>query len=193
MKKKAHFNKNSPATIISLVIMIVVCVAVIFGSQAIYNAANVKYDEHIEIDFTIASVKDLSISSANASDYSVISAQEAYDENGELVAYIIDGTTVGYNQESPIEMETIISADGTIVYGIDVLQQDETEYLGVRIKTSEFKDQFTGRYLPVVSSTSTQKGSKIDLLSKSTISSEAVIDGVNNAQSFVTDNYTAEG
>ncbi len=193
MKKKAHFSKNSPATIISLVIMIVVCVAVIFGSQAIYNAANAKYDEHIEIDFTIASVKDLSISSTNASDYSVTSAQEAYDKNGELVAYIIDGTTVGYNQESPIEMETIISADGTIVYGIDILQQDETEYLGVRIKTSEFKDQFTGRYLPVVSSTSTQKGSKIDLLSKSTISSEAVIDGVNNAQSFVTDNYTAEG
>lgn len=189
MNKKAHFNPKSLTWIISLVIMIVLCAAVIFGSKALYDFANKKYTEPVEISFTIDSTKDLDITGTNASNYSVTAAKEAYDANGELVAYVVEGTTIGYNQSSPIEMSTIISADGTLVCGVDVLKQEETEYLGVRIETDAFKNQFKGRYLPVVASTSTDKGSKIDTIAGSTVSSEAVIDAVNNAQGFVVDNY----
>lgn len=191
MKEKAHFNPKSTTWIISLVVMIIVSAAVIFGSIGLDKLANKKFNEPVAIDFTIAQTKDIDIASTNASDYSITSVKEAYDTNNNLVAYVVEGTTVGYNQEVPIEMASTISADGTLVLGIDVLKQEETEYLGVRIQTQEFKDQFTGRYLPVVASSSTSKGSKIDTLSKATISSQAVIDAVNNAQAFVTDNYAA--
>lgn len=191
MSKKAHFNPKSMTWLISLAVMIVVCVGVIFGSKALYDLSNKKYNEPVEIEFTIASEKDIDITSMNAADYGVNSVKEAYNESGVLVAYIVDVTTVGYNQESPIEMTSVISADGTIVCGIDIISQEETEYLGVRIKTPEFKEQFDGRYLPVVASGSSEKGSSIDTLSGSTISSQAVIDGVNNAQGFICDNFAA--
>lgn len=191
MSKKAHFNPKSMTWILSLVVMIIVCVGVIFGSKAIYDFANKKYNEPVDIDFTIASTSDLDISSMDADKYSVTSVQEAYDSSNNLVAYIVEGTTIGYNQSSPIEMTTVISADGTLVCGIDILHQEETEYLGVRIEEASFKDQFTGRYLPVVASGSTEKGSVIDTLANATISSQAVIDGVNNAQSFVSENLAA--
>lgn len=191
MSKKAHFNPKSLTWILSLVVMIIVCVGVIFGSKAIYDFANKKYNEPVDIDFTIASTSDLDISSMDADKYSVTSVQEAYDSSNNLVAYIVEGTTIGYNQSSPIEMTTVISADGTLVCGIDILHQEETEYLGVRIEEASFKDQFTGRYLPVIASGSTEKGSVIDTLANATISSQAVIDGVNNAQSFVSENLAA--
>lgn len=191
MSKKAHFNPKSLTWILSLVVMIIVCVGVIFGSKAIYDFANKKYNEPVDIDFTIASTSDLDISSMDADKYSVTSVQEAYDSSNNLVAYIVEGTTIGYNQSSPIEMTTVISADGTLVCGIDILHQEETEYLGVRIEEASFKDQFTGRYLPVIASGSTEKGSVIDTLANATISSQAVIDGVNNAQSFVSENLVA--
>lgn len=193
MSNKAHFNPKSLTWLISLAVMLVLCVGVIFGSKALYNLANEKYNKPVEIDFTIESTNDLDISKTNADTYSVTSAKEALDASGNVVAYVIEGTTIGYNQESPIEMQTIISADGTLVCGIDVLKQEETEYLGVRIAGADFEKQFEGRYLPVVSGNGTDKGSKIDMLSKSTISSQAVIDAVNNAQSFVIDNFVAEG
>lgn len=193
MKNQAHFNPKSLKWVISLVIMIVISAGVIFGSKAIDNLANKKYNEPVEIGFTIESTKDVDISSMNTADYNVKSVQEAYDASNKLVAYVVELTTIGYNQEVPIEMTSIISADGTLVCGIDILHQEETEYLGVRIETPEFKDSFKGRYLPVVLSTSTAKGSTIDVLSNSTISSQAVVDGVNNAQSFVNDNFVTEG
>ncbi len=191
MSKNAHFNPKSLSWLISLAVMIVACVAVIFGSKVLYNLANQKYIEPVEISFTIEEIKDIDISSTNASDYNVTSAKEAYDANGELVAYVIDGTTVGYNKEVPIEMSTIISADASIVCKIDIIKQKETEYLGVRIATDSFKNQFEGRYLPIVSSTDINKGSKIDMLANSTVSSQAVIDAVNNAKAFVLDNYAS--
>lgn len=192
MKKKAHFNSKSLTWLISLAVMIIVCAGVIFGSKALYDLANKKYNEPVEINFTIDSTKDVDISAMNTADCNITGVQEAYDASNNLVAYIVDGTTIGYNQESPIEMSTVISADGTLVCKIDILSQEETEYLGVRIADQTFKDQFTGRYLPVVISGSTSKGSAIDGLSGSTISSQAVIDGVNNAQRFVCDNFVTE-
>ncbi len=189
--KKAHFNPKSLTWLISLAVMIVLCVGVIFGSKAIDDIANKKYREPVEIAFTIDSTKDVDISSMHADELNIKSVKEAYDSSDKLVAYIVEGTTVGYNQEVPIEMTSIISADASLVCGIDIINQEETEYLGVRIETPEFKDQFNGRYLPVVSSVSNSKGSPIDVLANATISSQAVIDAVNHAQSFVARHFAA--
>lgn len=192
MNKKAHFNPKSLTWLISLAVMIILSVGVIFGSKAIDNLANKKYNEHVQMDFTIASTQVMDISALNTADYNIKTVEQAYNASNEPVAYIVEGTTVGYNQESPIEMTSIISTDGTVVYGIDILQQEETEYLGVRIEEDFFKNQFEGRYLPVVSSGSSTKGSTIDTIANATISSQAVIDAVNNAQSFVSENFVIE-
>ncbi|MGN0535924.1 MAG: FMN-binding protein [Eubacterium sp.] len=190
--KKAHFNPKSLNWLISLAVMIVVCVGVIFGSKAIYEAANKKYNEPVEIPFTVASTLDADISSTNAADLGISSVKEAYDSSNKLVAYVVEGQVIGYNQSSPIVMASTISADGTLVCGIEIIDQDETEYLGEKIDTPEFQAQFDGRYLPVVVAGGTDKGSKIDAISGATISSKAVIQFVNNAQQFVVDNYVPE-
>ena len=67
MNKKAHFNPKSLTWLISLAVMIVLCAGVIFGSKALYDFANKKYLEPVEISFTIDSTKDLDISGTNAS------------------------------------------------------------------------------------------------------------------------------
>lgn len=189
MKQNAHFNPKSSGWLISLVIMLAISVAVVFGSEAIYGSANKKFTEPVEVDFTIASTQEIDITGTNAGDYQVTAVEEAYDSAGTLVGYVVKGTTVGYNAEEPIELATTISADGSLVLGIDVLSQKETEYLGEKIATDAFKGQFTGRYLPVVITGDTAKGSPIDAVSKATISSKAVVDGVNRAQEFVLANY----
>lgn len=189
MRKQAHFKKNSLTWLISLAVMIVLAAAVIVGCIVLDNIQNGKYRNPVEISFTIADTKEIDISSTNAGDYNITAVKEAYDASGKVVAYVVTGTTIGYNQDVPIEMSSVISADGTVVCSIDVLHQEETEYLGVRIQNDDFKAQFKGRLLPVVASTSQDTGSPIDMLAKSTITSQAVLDAVNNAQAFVVDNY----
>lgn len=190
--KKAHSNPRSLNWIISLVVIIILSAGVIFGSNFLYNQANKMYNEPVEIDFTIASTEDVDISSMNAGDLNITSVQKGLDASGNTVAYVVNGTTVGYNAEVPIELSSVISADGTVVCNIEVLHQEETEYLGVRVQGEEFQNQFKGRMFPLLQSTDSGKGSKIDMISGSTISSKAVLDGVNNAQQFVVDNFIQE-
>ena len=185
MNSKAHFNPKSMKWLISLAVMIVLSAGVIFGSRAIDELANKKYNEHHEPGFTIASTEAIDIAGYDTASFNVSAVEKALDASGNVVAYIVTGETVGYNQEEPIEMATTVSADGTLVCGVEIIHQNETEYLGVQIQDKNFKNQFKGRLLPVVSSADTAKGSTIDVIARSTISSEAVIDGVNNAVDFL--------
>ena len=184
MNSKAHFNPKSMKWLISLAVMIVLSAGVIFGSRAIDELANKKYNEHHEPGFTIASTEAIDIAGYDTASFNVSAVEKALDASGNVVAYIVTGETVGYNQEEPIEMATTVS-DGTLVCGVEIIHQNETEYLGVQIQGENFKNQFKGRLLPVVSSADTAKGSTIDVIARSTISSEAVIDGVNNAVDFL--------
>ena len=64
--KKAHFNPKSVTWLISLAVMIVISAGVIFGTQAIDSLANKKYNEPVEISFTVESTKPVDISAMNA-------------------------------------------------------------------------------------------------------------------------------
>ncbi|MCH5315116.1 MAG: FMN-binding protein [Eubacterium sp.] len=188
MKADAHINK-SMRLIISLAVIIILSVAVIIGTDAYNNSEVNKYTEPAKISFEIVSTRELDISDMNAQEYNVSKVLEAYDAQSRLVAYVVENSETGYNQASPIKISSVISADGAIICSVNILSQQETEYLGVRIAEDEFLNQFEGRYFPIVSSDSDDKGSKIDTISNSTISSQAVIDGVNKAQSFVKANF----
>lgn len=184
MKKKAHYNPNSKKWIISLVIMVLISVGVIFATSTITGTIDKKNNTPIQTNFTINTKTPVTV---KENELGVKSVEKAFDQQGNLVAYVIKTSNIGYNAEVPIELETTITSDGKIVCGIDVLKQEETEYLGVRIQTDEFQNQFKGRKLPLTSSNSIAKGSKIDIIAKSTISSEAVINGVNNSCQYIQD------
>lgn len=185
MSSKAHFNPKSLKWIISLVVMIVLSAGVIFATISADNLANKKYREIYDLSYTVASSESVALVSASATEYGVTAVEKQLDANGNTIGFLVSGTTVGYNAEVPIEMTATITADGQYVVGVDILKQEETEYLGVRIQGDDFKNQFKGRLLPVVSSVGNDKGSNIDVLAKSTISSEAVIDGVSNAVEYL--------
>lgn len=182
MAMKAHSNPKSLKWLISLAVMLVLSACVIVSTILITGAIEKKADAPVELDFTIAQTTPFAV---ETNELNVTSVDKAFDASGNLVAYVITGTTVGYNQESPIEMATTVTADAGVVCGIEILKQEETEYLGVRIQEDSFKGQFTNRKLPMKAKGSMSKGSSVDMIAKSTISSQAVIDGVNNAQEYV--------
>lgn len=185
MSSKAHFNPKSLKWIISLVVMIVLSAGVIFATISADNLANKKYREIYDLSYNVASSESVALVSASAGEYGITAVEKQLDASGNVIGFLVSGTTVGYNAEVPIEMTATITADGQYVVGVDILKQEETEYLGVRIQGDDFKNQFKGRLLPVVSSVGNGKGSNIDVLAKSTISSEAVINGVSNAVEYL--------
>lgn len=185
MSSKAHFNPKSLKWIISLVVMIVLSAGVIFATISADNLANKKYREIYDLSYNVASSENVALVSASAGEYGITAVEKQLDASGNVIGFLVSGTTVGYNAEVPIEMTATITADGQYVVGVDILKQEETEYLGVRIQGDDFKNQFKGRLLPVVSSVGNDKGSNIDVLAKSTISSEAVINGVSNAVEYL--------
>lgn len=185
MSSKAHFNPKSLKWIISLVVMIVLSAGVIFATIYADNLANKKYREIYDLSYNVASSENVALVSASAGEYGITAVEKQLDASGNVIGFLVSGTTVGYNAEVPIEMTATITADGQYVVGVDILKQEETEYLGVRIQGDDFKNQFKGRLLPVVSSVGNDKGSNIDVLAKSTISSEAVINGVSNAVEYL--------
>ncbi len=182
MSMKAHSNPKSMKWIISLAVMIVLSVGVIFGTIAINKAVENKNNQPVELDFTISSSTPIAV---EENELNITSVKKAVDNSGNVVAYIIGGSVVGYNQEVPIEMSTTITADASVVCGIEIINQEETEYLGVRIIEDYFTSQFDNKKLPIKGANSISSGSSVDLIAKSTVSSQAVVDGVNNAMEYV--------
>jgi len=99
------------------------------------------------------------------------------DDAGNAVGYATTAVTTGFGGE----IETTVAAlpDGTIS-GISVGGANfaETAGLGARAKEPEFQSQFAGKTAPVAL---TKDGGEVDALSGATITSRAVIKGVNQA------------
>lgn len=178
--KKAHTNPKSLKWIVAVVIMVAISIATIFATKAISGAMTTKANTEI----ASISVSKTTPVALEENEFNVTAVENAFDNAGNQVGYVIKTSTIGYNAEVPIEIATTITRDAKYIVGIDVINQMETEYLGVRIAANEFKDQFKGIKAPIVSSSSIEKGSKVDLIAKSTISSQAVVDGVNGAVSY---------
>lgn len=98
--------------------------------------------------------------------------EEVYEvsEGGNVIGYTIKTVPNGY--DGPIEVLTGINMDGEIT-GIEIISQTETPGLGDRITEEDFKDQFEGQ--------SSDSEVEVDVLSGATVSSDAVVNGVNAA------------
>ena len=103
------------------------------------------------------------------------------DETGLVTgAYLADGKgyiyqlqVVGYNSSTPIDFMMSIDLDGT-VSGYAVLTQQETSGIGSRVADAEFVDKVVGSSV----------NDSIATLSGATISSTAVINGINAAKAL---------
>lgn len=97
---------------------------------------------------------------------------------GETLGYTVKQTVQGY--AGPIELVVGLRPDRTLS-GVHVGGEHfkETENLGAKAKDSAFTDQFVGKSVPL------ELGSEIDAITGATITSRAVVDGVNNAASHL--------
>ena len=93
-------------------------------------------------------------------------------QGGQTIGYAVKETVQGYG--GAIEVLTGMETGGTL-RGISVGGPDfkETEGLGARAKEPEFTDQFAGKTPPL------KLGENIDGISGATVTSRAVVDGVN--------------
>ena len=93
-------------------------------------------------------------------------------QSGNEIGYAVQTVTQGYG--GPVAVITGIDASGAL-RGINVGGTDfaETEGLGAKAKDAEFTDQFKQKTPPL------ELGGDIDAISGATITSRAVVDGVN--------------
>jgi len=98
----------------------------------------------------------------------------AVKQEGGIIGYAVQQTTQGYG--GPIELIVAFQPDYTLG-GIHVGGEafNETENLGGKARDEAFTGQFKGAHLPV------KLGENIDSISGATVTSQAVVDGVNAA------------
>lgn len=97
-------------------------------------------------------------------------------QGNEVVGYAIKLATTGY--AGPVEIMVGITT-GARVTGVEILSHSETPGLGTRITEQEFRDQFVGL--------DASGDANVDVISGATVSSNAVINGVNVAISLFQD------
>jgi len=100
----------------------------------------------------------------------------AVSRGGEILGHTVVHTVQGYG--GPIELVVGIRTDGTLAgvhVGGDAFR--ETEGLGAKAKEPAFTDQFQRKQLPLT------LGKDIDAIAGATITSRAIVDGVNDAAS----------
>ena len=99
------------------------------------------------------------------------------DAEGNILGYAATGSAFGFGGD--VESTVVVYADGTLA-GVSVGGANfaETSGLGAKAKEPEFQNQFVGKSLPVDLK---QNGGEIDAITGATITSRAVIKGVNAA------------
>lgn len=112
-----------------------------------------------------------------AEDSRVDACYEAY-RDGDQVGYVVQLTVAGC--QGPIEIQAGFDMEGKI-QSISCGGQKfaETSGLGARVKESKFRDQFAGLFVPVA------LGEEIDSVTGASVSSGAVVNGVNAAGAYV--------
>lgn len=119
-------------------------------------------------------------------DTHILEIHKAQGING-VLGYLYIVSTVGYAEN--IKNLVAIDKETQTIKSITILKQNETPGLGAKAKDSEFKDQFNylpvGQYIDIIKSNNNIKEhnniktSKVHAITASTITSNAVVLGVN--------------
>jgi Na+-translocating ferredoxin:NAD+ oxidoreductase RnfG subunit len=176
-------------TILGVGVMAVLSVAVVLTVAAVRENAVGKFDEQITDLPQIAETHMMAADGYDLATFGITSVDECVDAAGNLVAYRLSASVTGYNQESPIEMATTISKDGTVLFGIEIIKQKESEYYGDRISGADFQNRLSGRYLPIFRTGEAGQGAHVDGLSGATVTTNAVFGAINQAHQCVLANF----
>jgi electron transport complex protein RnfG len=106
----------------------------------------------------------------------------AESAGGDLLGYAVRVTATGYGGE--IRLLVGVSPDLSSIAGMEVVQQVETPGLGARITEEDFRAQFEGldpteTITYVKNQEPDTEANEIQAISGATISSEAVVEGIN--------------
>ncbi|MEX2442510.1 MAG: RnfABCDGE type electron transport complex subunit G [Alkalispirochaeta sp.] len=120
----------------------------------------------------------------------------AQSDNGELLGYAVRVTTTGYGGE--IQLLVGLTPDSETIRGIQVVEHIETPGLGGRITEDAFGEQFKGldatRDITYVKNAErNEDDNEIEAISGATISSSAVVSGINNVLDGVFETLTSTG
>jgi electron transport complex protein RnfG len=109
---------------------------------------------------------------------------KAQDANDRCVGWTFNAVGLGFSG-GPIELVVCVDAGFEKIAGFDVLVSTETVGYGDKMKEGEFRDQFVGAPAGQLTLSVTGDREKIDAeiisISGATISSEAVVDAMNDA------------
>lgn len=124
------------------------------------------------------------------------SMYRARSGDGDLLGYAVRVVTTGYGGE--IQLLVGLSPDMESVLGIQVVEQIETPGLGGRISEPAFVEQFEGldaaNDIAYVKNAEPDKAAnEIEAISGATISSSAVVSGINNALDGILQKPTEAG
>ena len=167
-------NKKLPAWIVLTVISLVAALAL----GATYNGTKDRIATQ-EAEKAVAVRQELLPAAA---DFKLLTAEdetEVYqglDANGASVGYVSVGTVTGFG--GPVEVTVGTDANG-VISGVRVGGSNfsETAGLGAKSKEPAFYKQFTGKEYPV---DLTKNGGEIEAITAATITSSAVVRGVNS-------------
>ncbi|MBR2187945.1 MAG: RnfABCDGE type electron transport complex subunit G [Eubacterium sp.] len=137
--------------------------------------------QEVEITEDLAQELRNSLDGAGLAKQTVDEVNSALDASGAELGNVYSVTSSeGYGGD--IKFTVGIDNDGTIL-GISYLSIEETAGLGMRATTDDFKAQFTGKQVPEIkySKTGASADDEIDALSGSTVTTNAVVNGVNAA------------
>lgn len=107
----------------------------------------------------------------------------AESQAGDLLGFAVRVSTTGYGGE--IRLLVGVTPDLSSIAGMEVVQQVETPGLGAKITEEDFRAQFEGLDPTesidyVKNAEPDQEENEIQAISGSTISTEAVVEGINN-------------
>ena len=106
-----------------------------------------------------------------------------YDAGGTFIGYVFTVISEGFVGD--IEMMVALNPEG-VIQGLQVIEHSETRGLGADIGEEWFAQGFIGRSGMLFGSHNATTPQEIDILSSATISTEAILRGVNDATAYLT-------
>lgn len=155
--------------------------ATLKAKQEAYKSVFAEADSVIEVEGMNYEEINAKLNEDGYTSDTVDEVNAALDSSGNVLGYIIIVTNAdGYGGN--IQMALGVSKDGN-VKGLEFLAIGETVGLGMNAKNREFKEQFVGKNVNQFEYTKNgaQSPNEIDALSGATITTSAVVDGVNAA------------
>ena len=105
-----------------------------------------------------------------------------YDAQGVIIGYAVTASAPGY--AGAVEIMAGFNAEGRLM-GVQVISQRETPGLGTAILNEDFLEQFAGRTESIIVVRMPSADNEIAALASATISTVAVVEGVNAAMEYI--------